>query len=37
VPQIATTLGISQGTIKRYLADGIHALRGVLVPEGELI
>ncbi|GAA4699606.1 RNA polymerase sigma-70 factor, ECF subfamily [Promicromonospora umidemergens] len=36
VPQIATTLGISQGTIKRYLADGIHALRGVLVPEGEL-
>jgi RNA polymerase sigma-70 factor (ECF subfamily) len=37
VPQIATTLGLSQGTIKRYLADGIHALRGVLVPEGELI
>jgi RNA polymerase sigma factor (sigma-70 family) len=36
VPQIAATLGISQGTVKRYLADGIHALRGVLVPEGEL-
>jgi RNA polymerase sigma-70 factor (ECF subfamily) len=35
VPQIAATLGISQGTIKRHLADGIRALRGVLVPEGE--
>ncbi|MEV0949756.1 sigma-70 family RNA polymerase sigma factor [Promicromonospora sp. NPDC050249] len=37
VPQIATTLGISQGTIKRHLADGIRALRGVLVPEGGLL
>ncbi|GGM08854.1 sigma-70 family RNA polymerase sigma factor [Promicromonospora citrea] len=35
VPQIATTLGVAQGTIKRHLSDAIQALRGVLVLEGE--
>lgn len=37
VPQIAATLGIAEGTIKRHLADGVRALRGVLVPEGGLL
>lgn len=36
VAQIAAVLGTTDGTIKRYLSNAMHALRGVLEPEGEL-
>ena len=30
VPQIAATLGLAEGTVKRYLSDGSAALAAVL-------
>lgn len=32
VPEIARQLGLSDGTVKRYLSDAIDALEGVLGP-----
>ena len=37
MPQVAESLGLAQGTVKRYLADATATLRDVLrVPEEDL-
>ncbi|MCA5892148.1 sigma-70 family RNA polymerase sigma factor [Isoptericola sp. NEAU-Y5] len=35
VPQVAESLGLAQGTVKRYLADATTTLRGVLHVSGD--
>ncbi|WP_129782995.1 SigE family RNA polymerase sigma factor [Promicromonospora panici] len=34
IPQVAETIGVAPGTVKRYLSDALHAMRDVLQPDG---
>jgi RNA polymerase sigma-70 factor (ECF subfamily) len=34
IVQVAETIGVAPGTVKRYLSDALHAMRDVLQPKG---